>query len=109
MDNKKNMRQEVRIQPSAAVKAERNHSLSIDNRKKMILTGVLDVESFNDQEIVLETVLGMLTVKGVSMHMNRLNLETGDLVIDGELNSCAYSVKQDFKTKGAGFLSKMFK
>lgn len=109
LDDKKENKSDIKSQNTRIVKPERSHVFSMENRQKMTLTGVLNVESFNEQEILLETVLGMLTVKGTSLHMSRLNLETGDLIIDGEVDSCVYSEKQDFKTKGKGFLSKMFK
>lgn len=109
MDNRKNPKPDAKSQASQNLRSESNHNMIIENRKKMTLTGILNVESFNEQEIILETVLGMLAVKGVSLHMNKLNLESGDLSIDGDVNSCIYSQKQDFKTKGAGFFSKLFK
>lgn len=109
MDDRKNVKPEAKSQLVKNVRTDKDHSLSLDSRQKITLTGILDVESFNEFEIMLETVLGMLTVKGTAMHMSKLNLETGDLVIDGSINSCVYSEKQDLKTKGAGFLGKFFK
>lgn len=109
MDDRKSPKLDAKSQPSKNLRAERSHNLIIENRQKMTLTGILNVESFNEQEIILETSLGMLTVKGTSLHMNKLNLESGDLCIDGDVNSCIYSDKQDLKTKGAGFFSKLFK
>lgn len=91
------------------IRTEKNHLMSIDNRQKVILTGINNVQNFNETEIALETVMGLLTIKGSSLHMSRLNLETGDLVIDGQVDSFVYSEKQDIKTKGAGFLSKLFR
>jgi sporulation protein YabP len=109
MDDRKSIKPDAKLQAPKSQRSERSHNLSMENRQRIILTGVVNVGSFNDQEIILETVLGMLVVKGMSLHMNRLNLETGDLMIDGNVNSCIYSEKQDFKTKGAGFFSKLFK
>lgn len=103
MDDK---RPDIRLQ---SIRTDKNHVLTLENREKMTITGVLNVESFNETEIILETVQGILDIKGASMHMSRLNLETGDLRIDGRIDSFVYSEKQDLKTKGAGFLSKLFK
>ncbi len=91
------------------LKTEKNHVLRLENRERMDLTGVLNVESFNEAEIVLETVQGVIDIKGKSMHISRLNLETGDLIIDGQFESFVYTEKQDVKAKGAGFLGKLFK
>jgi sporulation protein YabP len=100
------MRGEIKPQ---VVRGEKKQSLTIEDREKMVLTGVLNVESFNETEIVLETELGMLVIKGTTLHMSKLNLESGDLCVDGGINSCVYSEKQDLKTKSAGILSKLFK
>jgi sporulation protein YabP len=109
MDDRKNPKPDIKSQTSKNERAERSHNFIMENRQKMTLTGILNVENFNEQEIILETELGMLSVKGTSLHMNKLNLESGDLCIDGDVNSCIYSEKQDLKTKGAGFFSKLFK
>jgi sporulation protein YabP len=102
MDDRRPVKQ---IQP----KANKGHNIVLEDRHKMGLSGVLNVESFNDTEIALETELGMLEVKGSSLHMNKLSLDTGDLLIEGTIDSCTYSQKQDLKTKGAGFFGKLFK
>lgn len=84
-------------------------NLYIENRQKVVLTGVINVDSFNEEEMIIETDLGMLTIKGANMHINKLSLETGDLVIDGDINVCEYSEKKDIKAKGKGILSNLFK
>ncbi|KPU42778.1 spore protein YabP [Oxobacter pfennigii] len=109
MDERNRVKPELKPQSSRILKGDRKHSYSLENREKMVLSGVLNVESFNEGEIMLETELGMLSIKGSALHMSKLNLETGDLLINGSIDSCVYSEKQDFKTKGAGILSKLFK
>lgn len=105
MDDKNNIKSQVQRR----MREDKKHSFSMDNRNKMALSGILNVESFNEQEIVLETELGILAIKGSDLHMSKLNLETGDLMIDGSIDSCIYSEKQDLKAKGAGILSKLFR
>lgn len=105
MDDRK---PEIKTQVQKAAK-DRPHIVSIDSRQKTVLTGINNVDSFNDVEIILDTVMGLLTIKGSSLHMSKLNLDTGDLIIDGQVDSFVYSEKQDMKTKGAGFLNKLFK
>lgn len=109
MDDRNGPKVETKTQLSRRTRGDKSHCFSLENRGKMVLSGVMNVESFNELEIVLETELGMLTIKGTSLHMNKLNLETGDLTIDGDIDSCIYSERQDLKTKGAGILSKLFK
>ncbi len=66
------------------------HSLMLDNRKSLSMTGVIDVSGFDDQTVNVKTALGTLVVKGSSLHINKLNLESGDVSIDGEINSLQY-------------------
>lgn len=109
MDDRKNVKADIKSQIHRSTGEDRNQNLSIENRQKVTASGVLNVESFNETEIVVETIIGILTVKGSMMHMSKLNLETGDLIIEGNFDACSYSEKQGMKTKGSGFLSKMFR
>ena len=80
-----------------------NHRLVINNRKTGTVTGVLDVLSFDLNEILLETEQGMLMVKGTDMHVNRLNLEKG------EVDNISYSDIHSGATAGENLLSKLFR
>ena len=68
----------------------RAHSVVINAREKAVVTGVNDVDSFNENEIVLMTDAGMLIVYGEQLHINKLNLEEGQVAIDGVVNSVEY-------------------
>jgi sporulation protein YabP len=83
-------------------------NLILENREKLSVSGVLDVESFNDEAVVIETELGLLIVRGEDLHINKLNLDNSELNIEGDIVSCEYSDKEGSKSKG-GFFSKMFK
>ena len=83
-----------------------HHTILIDQRKKLTLCGVLDVLNFDEEEIRLDTELGMLTVEGSGLHINRLSVENGEMVIEGDIDSCVYSDRQ--KSSG-GLLSRMFR
>jgi len=109
LDDRSNLKNEIKSLSQRHFRGDRSHNLTIEGRKRMVLTGILNVESFNELEIVVETELGVLSIKGNSLHMSKLNLETGDLAIDGSIDSCTYKEKQDFKTKGKGILNKLFK
>jgi len=84
-----------------------NHRLVINNRKTV--TGVLDVLSFDLNEILLETEQGMLMVKGTDMHVNRLNLEKGEVDLAGNIDNISYSDIHSGAKAGENLLSKLFR
>ena len=69
---------------------QKSHKLVLNNRKTGLVTGVLDVLSFNLNEILLETEQGMLMVKGTDLHVNRVNLEKGEIELSGNIDSISY-------------------
>jgi len=84
-------------------------NIIIENREKMSISGVIDVESFNDECVIIDTDLGVLIVRGEDLHINKLNLDNSELNIEGDIISCEYSDRDSSKSKGFGFLGKMFK
>lgn len=86
----------------------KQHKMTLNNRKAGSFTGILDVLSFDLGEILLETELGMLHIKGRDLHVNRLNLEKGEVDIDGQVDTLTYSDVPGFGKKG-GMLGKLFK
>lgn len=83
-------------------------NLLLENRNKLNISGVLDVLSFDDQMVILETELGLLTVKGENIRINKLSIDTSEVIIEGEINSMIYSSK-DINKKSEGFFGKIFK
>ena len=83
-------------------------NLILENRGKLTITGVLDVLSFDDQLVVLETELGLLTVKGDNIRINKLSIDASEVIIEGEINNMAYSEKEN-NSKNSSFMSKLFK
>ena len=69
----------------------RMHKVTMTNRRTCTVNGVNDVLSFDLREILLETEQGMLMVKGMDLHVNRLNLEKGEVDLSGNIDSVAYS------------------
>ena len=69
---------------------KRQHLLTLDNRKLLTLTGVEDVSGFDEQTISIKLSDTVLVVKGSSLHISKLNLESGDVVIDGNISSLQY-------------------
>lgn len=84
-------------------------NLILENREKLSISGVIDVESFNDECVVVDTELGTLVIRGEDLHINKLNLDSSELSIEGDIVSCEYSDSEGSKSKGLGFFSKMFK
>ena len=72
-------------------KTSKPHQLMWKNRKQGSVTGVTDVISFDESVILLETTLGMLTLKGKELHISRLSLETGEVDMEGTIDSMVYS------------------
>lgn len=84
------------------------HKVVIDSRSKIIITAVEDVDSFNETEIILLTNHGFITVTGEDLHISKLNLEDGTLVVEGKMQSVDYADHEAERTK-RGVFSKMFK
>lgn len=82
------------------------HNLVLEDRKRLTLTGVSDVDSFDEQTIVAVTDMGEITVRGEDLHINRLSIEVGELFIEGEIQSLTYA---DVQAKATGFFSKVFR
>lgn len=66
------------------------HSVSMENRARMTLTGVEDVSGFDENTVVLTTSMGELTVRGEALHIGRIDLELGRLELDGSIRELCY-------------------
>ncbi len=81
------------------------HNVILEGRARMSLSGVIEVESFDEAEISLSTTRGILIVRGSGLHVERLCLETGDMQIEGIVSSLQYLEDE----RGGGFFSRLFK
>ncbi|MDD6491779.1 MAG: sporulation protein YabP [Firmicutes bacterium] len=88
---------------------KRAHKLILNNRRTCNLTGVSDVLSFDENEIILETEQGMLMIKGNELHVNRLMLDKGEVDVDGRIDSFTYSEQANMGAKGESLLARLFK
>ena len=79
----------------------------LENRKKLTLTGIRDVLSFDDEIVVVESELGLLNIKGTDLRVIKISVETGDVIVDGTIRAIEYSDK-DIGPK-QGLMSKIFK
>jgi len=92
-------------------KSRKIHNVVLYNRRQMTVSGVIRVDNFNENIIVLITESGQMTVEGLNLHISKLSLETGDMNIDGDITGLFYAdeVSAANNGKSSKFLSKLFK
>jgi len=88
------------------IKSNKPHSLILENRSRLVMTGVTDVAEFDEQTISIFTDCGGLIVKGNNLHINKLTLDSGEVSIDGTINSLQYITSGQ---QSKGMFSKLFK
>lgn len=81
------------------------HKITLDGRSKLTMSGISDIESFDENMIVLDTTRGTLVVRGEKLHLQMLSLEGGQVSVDGTVDSLTY--ENDTRSTG-GFLSRLF-
>ncbi len=86
-----------------------NHSINILERKNILVTGVKKIESFDDEEFLMETVMGFLVLKGENLELLKLDTLQGNVSIKGLLKSFAYVDEVSKKEKENSFISRLFK
>lgn len=86
---------------------KREQNLILENRKKLLISGVSDVDSFNESNVFLFTSLGELRIRGRNLHINEMNIENGDLCVEGEISAMIYGDSN--KTQKLGFFKKIIK
>lgn len=86
----------------------KTHRVQLTSRKNAEITGVKDVRSFDEQEIVLETELGILMISGTDLHVGRLTLEKGEIDITGRINSMVYTELKGKTKSGESVLARLF-
>ena len=67
------------------------HTLNMEEREKVLIGGVLEVLSFDEEGIMMETTCGLLMLRGAGMHIGKLDLDAGDVIVDGSIDSMTYS------------------
>ena len=87
----------------------RQHKMTVTNRKGGSLTGVKDVIAFDEGEVILETDMGVLMIKGNGLHVKRLNLENGEVDLEGRMDSFFYSEAKGSQSRSESFLTRLFK
>ena len=82
------------------------HNIVLEDRRILTVSGVSDVDSFDEETVVVFTDMGELTIRGSDLHINRLSVEIGELTVEGKISALIYS--QDAAPKG-GFFSRVFR
>ncbi|MDU2064819.1 MAG: sporulation protein YabP [Sporomusaceae bacterium] len=82
------------------------HQFCVTEREEMSVDGVINLASFDEREVIMETEQGILTVKGSGLNIKQLNLEDGNLVFEGMIHSIAYD--EEMKVK-KGLLQRLLK
>ena len=86
-----------------------NHSINILERKNILVTGVKKIESFDDEEFLMETVMGFLAIKGENLELLKLDTLQGNVSIKGLLKSFSYLDEVAKKDKENSIISRLFK
>ena len=81
------------------------HHLELTGREHLTVSGVEDVERFDDTGVVMTTSAGTLVITGESLHIGKLSLEGGELFVDGRIDSLTY---EDGTGQQGGFFSRLF-
>lgn len=87
---------------------EQDHYVKINNRKDLEIIGVKEIDSFDNEEFLLETVMGYLIVRGQNLQLKNLNVEEGLVTIKGKIYELSY-VDEHHQDKAKGFFSKLFR
>ena len=79
------------------------HRLTLEGRERLTITGVTDVDRFDEAAVILQTTVGSLIVRGDGLHMQTLSLEGGEVSIDGQVDSLSYE-----DSAPGGFFARLF-
>jgi sporulation protein YabP len=91
------------------IEASFNHGISLAERKNVVVTGVKKIESFDNEEFLMDTTLGGLSIKGEGLEIIKLDTYQGDISIKGKIDSFSYLEKDNKKQKNESVFSKLFK
>ena len=80
----------------------------LENRNAASLTGVREVVSFDENQVVMDTDMGLLTIKGKDLHVSRLTVEKGEMEVEGQIDSLTYSSNEAYRKAGQSILARLF-
>jgi sporulation protein YabP len=83
------------------------HNVIMEGRRRLSVSGVDDVESFDENEIIMSTSQGVLFVRGRDLRIEKLSLDSGDVILEGEIDKLEY--EDTIKQSGGGFFARLFR
>ncbi|MBR4201520.1 MAG: sporulation protein YabP [Oscillospiraceae bacterium] len=86
---------------------QRTHHAILENREKLMLSGVTAIESFDDRAVILYTQLGELVILGRGLHMQQLSVESGEVTVEGEVQALRYGDRD--RSQPEGFLRRLLR
>lgn len=89
------------------IAAAARHHVTMEDRRNLTVSGVEDVERFDDTNIVLSTTQGMLVVSGEGLHIEKLSLDGGDLKVEGKIDALSYEERTERNV--GGFFSRLLR
>lgn len=87
----------------------RPHACHLTNREAAGMTGVREVVSFDENQVVMDTDMGLLTLKGKDLHVSRLTVEKGEVDVEGTIDSLTYSSNEAYRKAGQSVFARLFK
>jgi len=91
------------------VNSNLKHDISLANRKELLVTGVKNIDSFDSEEFLIQTVLGFLHIKGSNLTLDKMDNENNELVIKGQIDSLSYVNNQKGKENKGNIFKKLLK
>jgi len=89
-----------------SVRNDMPHNIIMENRSKISVSGVENAESYNESEVILHTSKGILTIRGDMLNLSKLNLDSGEITVNGRIICLEYT---EPKKSGTSILSRIFK
>ena len=86
-----------------------NHNITISDRKNIVITGVKKIESFDDEEFLMDTSMGYVIIKGEALEVIKLDTYQGNVSIKGKINQLSYMENSSKKDKEDVLFNKLFK
>ncbi|MCI8415416.1 MAG: sporulation protein YabP [Ruminiclostridium sp.] len=81
------------------------HRVVLDQRRRLTISGVEEVESFDESSVVMRTNQGALLIHGSSLHIEKLSLDGGEVLVQGEVDALTY----EEELSQGGFFSRLFR
>ena len=94
--------------PDERKRSTSRHSLQIDRREKVNVSGMIDVISFDEESVIGETEMGIIIIRGANLHVNKISLDSGELAVSGEIDAITYE-NPGGPAKAKSLLGKLFK